>query len=233
MKIGIIGAMEEEAALLRKHMTDVRAIPVHRMTFYEGTLAGHDVVLVVCGVGKVNAAICAQALVDRFDVSHIVFTGVAGSLDASIDICDVVISTDCVHHDMDASGLGYEPGVIPYQDVWCFEADAMLRGVVAQAVREVAPEIAMYDGRIASGDQFVSDAATKERIASVFGALCCEMEGAAVAQVAWMNEVPFVIIRAISDKADDSAEMDYPAFMQLTANRSAAIVVRVMELLEA
>ncbi|MBR2682922.1 MAG: 5'-methylthioadenosine/adenosylhomocysteine nucleosidase [Atopobiaceae bacterium] len=231
MKVGIIAAMEEEAAHLKERM-DIHATKAFLgREFYEGVLGGKDVVLVVCGVGKVNAAACAQVLADRFAITHLVFTGVAGSLHAAIDICDVVVSTDCVQHDFDVAGLGFAPGIIPYQDESFFEADEGMRAAVVRAVHEVAPEIKVFEGRIASGDQFVSGVAAKDRIVSSFGALCCEMEGAAVAHVAWLNSVPFVVIRAISDKADGSADMDYVVFKEQAANRSAAIAERLMTLL--
>lgn len=231
MKLGIIGAMADEVALLKQHTNVTESVERCGTTYTVGTLNGHDVVLVVCGVGKVNAAVCAQVLVDCFEVTHLVFTGVAGSLNAEIDICDIVVSTDCVQHDMDASGLGYAPGVIPYQEVSFFTADDMLRSTVVRAVHEAAPEVKVFEGRIASGDQFVSDAMAKERIVRQFGALCCEMEGASVAQVAWLNGIPFVVVRAISDKADGSAEMDYPSFMKQAAHHSSSIVERLMQLL--
>lgn len=233
MGIAVIGAMPEEVGLLKAGMDVRESVTIARMDYVEGALCGQDVVLVACGIGKVNAAACAQALVDRFGVAGIIFTGVAGSLDASIGIGDIVVSTDCVQHDYDVAGLGYAPGVIPDQEVSFFEADPALRAVVVRAVREVAPEMGVHEGRVASGDQFVSDASTKERISSTFGALCAEMEGAAVAHVAWLNDVPFVVVRAISDKADGSAEMDYPTFKAQAAKRSAAIVERALALLQA
>ena len=233
MKIGIIGAMVEEVELLRGRIeaTDTRTLV--GMEYVEGRLGGKDVVLVVCGVGKVNAAICAQLLITEFGVTHIVFTGVAGSLDASVDICDIVVSTDCLQHDFDVSGLGYRPGVIPDQDVSCFVADETLRAVAVQAIREVAPEVGVHEGRVASGDQFVADPVANRRVNEEFGALCCEMEGAAVAQVAWRNDVPYVVVRAISDRADGAADEEYPNFKVEAANRSASIIERLMQLIPA
>lgn len=231
MKVGIIAAMAEELELLKAQITNRKETTISEMVFTEGVLGGKDVVLVVSGVGKVNAAVHAQLLISQFGADRLVFTGVAGSLNADIDICDIVVSTDCVQHDIDASALGYAPGEIPYQEVSFFEADAALRAAVVRAVHEMAPEVGVFEGRVASGDQFVSDAANKERIVRQFGALCCEMEGAAVAQVAWLNRVPFVVIRAISDKADGSAEMDYPTFMVQAAHRSATITEYLMQLL--
>ncbi len=167
----------------------------------------------------------------RFDVTNLVFTGIAGSLDARIDICDIVVSTDCVQHDVDVSGLGYERGIIPNQDVSIFKADASMRAAAVRAIQEVAPDVKAWEGRVASGDQFIASPAAGEYIVKTFGALCCEMEGASVAHVAWLNDIPFVVIRAISDKADGSAEMDYPTFKVAASNRSASVIERLVELL--
>lgn len=231
MKVGIIGAMQQEVALLRSRMNNVSVEKRARTEFCMGTLCGLDVVLVAAGVGKVNAASCTQQLIDLFGVTHIIFTGVAGALDRSLELGDIVVSTDCVQHDMDCTALGYPLGMVLDLQVMSFESDKALREIAVRAVAEVAPEVGVIEGRVASGDQFVGDAATKEKIVSVFDAACCEMEGAAVAQVAWLNEIPFVVLRAISDKADGSADADYNNTMEHAANRSAAIVERMVALL--
>ena len=223
VKTGIIGAMDEEVASLQDALTDASVRTVAGMEFHEGKLDGRDVVVVRCSVGKVNAAACAQILIDRFSVDQIINTGVAGSLDAEIDIGDVVISTDAVQHDMDASALGFARGEIPYSSVSVFPADEGMRKSAAEAVKAAAPDIRAFEGRVCSGDQFIASRAQKEAIISTFGGLCCEMEGAAIAQVCCLNETPFVIIRAISDKADDSEEMSYLEFEQAAAVRCAAI----------
>ena len=231
MKVGIISAMDQELELLKNQMGEHKDTAIAGMVFSEGILGGKEVAMVVGGVGKVNSAVHAQLLISKFDADMLIFTGVAGSLDPKIDICDIVVSTDCVQHDVEASALGYAPGEIPYQEVSFFEADTALREAAVRAVREAAPEVHVFEGRIASGDQFVSSAEDKERIVSTFGAICCEMEGAAVAHVAWLNDVPFVVIRAISDKADGSAHMDYPTFVAQAADRTASIVTHLLELL--
>ncbi len=223
VRIGIIGAMDEEVASLQEAMTDASVRTVAGMEFHEGKLDGRDVVVVRCSVGKVNAAACAQILIDRFSVDQIINTGVAGSLDAEIDIGDVVISTDAVQHDMDASALGFARGEIPYSSVSVFPADEGMRHRALAAVAAAAPDIRAFEGRVCSGDQFIASRAQKEDIISTLGGLCCEMEGAAIAQVCCLNETPFVIIRAISDKADDSEEMSYIEFVHAAAERCAAI----------
>ena len=185
---------------------------------------GVSVVLVKCGVGKVSAAMCTQTLIDRFCVSHVINTGVAGSLDARINIGDIVVSTDAVQHDFNVAALGYSVGQIPGLDVLAFTADRELCAKAADAVARVAPEVAVHEGRIVSGDLFVSSMAQKTRLSDRFGAVCCEMEGAAIAQVCYLGGVPFVIVRAISDKADGSSHMDYRAFELEAADRCARIV---------
>lgn len=228
-KIGIIGAMEEEVEALRAKLEDPQKLQRASMDFYSGTLHGMEAVVVRSGIGKVNAGICAQILSDVFMVDAVINTGIAGSLKAEIDIGDIVISTDTVQHDMDATGFGYEPGVIPQMETSFFEADPELVETAKKACEEAVPEIHVFTGRIVSGDQFVSDRAVKERISGQFGGMCTEMEGAAIAQAAWLNHIPFVIIRAISDKADDSASMDYPAFEKQAIRHSVALVERFVQ----
>ncbi len=224
-KIGIIGAMEIEVEELRADMEDRREIRRAQMDFCEGTLAGMPAVVVRSGIGKVNAAVCTQILADTFGADALINTGVAGSLDAEIDIGDIVISTDVLHHDMDARDFGYPLGQIPQMDVFSFQADEELAEMAAEVCREVNPEIHVFRGRIVSGDQFVADREKKDWILSNFGGSCTEMEGAAIAQTAFLNGIPFVILRAISDKADDSASMDYEAFER----RAAGHCVRLTE----
>lgn len=222
-RLGIIGAMAVEVDLLRSHLEQRHDEQCLGMDVSTGELCGTPVVVVRCGIGKVNAASCAQMLVLRYGVTAIVNTGVAGSLDASIDIGDVVVSTDAVQHDMDVAGLGYEPGFVPGLGL-SFAADDRLRERAVAAVRAVAPDVGVHQGRVASGDQFVSSAKQKERIVQTFGALCCEMEGAAIAQTCSIAQVPFVVVRAISDKADGSAHVDYPTFEAEAAAHCARIV---------
>ncbi|MCD7745396.1 MAG: 5'-methylthioadenosine/adenosylhomocysteine nucleosidase [Lachnospiraceae bacterium] len=211
-KIGIIGAMEIEVEQLKADMTVTREVTKAQMVFCEGTLSGMSAVVVRSGIGKVNAAVCTQILADEFGVDCVMNTGVAGSLDAKIDIGDIVISTDVLHHDMNAVDFGYPLGQIPQMNVFSFKADPDLTALAESVCHEVNPEISVFHGRIASGDQFIADKETKNRIITNFGGSCTEMEGAAIAQAAYLNNLPFVILRAISDKADDSASMDYPTF---------------------
>nr|WP_294664908.1 5'-methylthioadenosine/adenosylhomocysteine nucleosidase [uncultured Blautia sp.] len=227
--IGIIGAMEVEIAILKEKMEDVRIIKKASMEFYEGTLAGRKVVVVRSGIGKVNAGICAQILVDVFSVDAIINTGIAGSLNKDINIGDIVLSTDVVQHDMDATGFGYRKGQIPQMPVFFFNADEKLRRLAAEVCKEVNPDIQVFEGRIASGDQFVCAQDVKNGIVAEFSAYATEMEGAAIGQAAYLNEVPFLIIRAISDKADGSAQMDYSEFEKAAVEHSVKLTLSMLE----
>ena len=223
-KLGIIGAMTVEVETLKEHMTDRNVTSRAGMEFCEGKLSGLDAVVVQCGVGKVNAALCVQILCDCYGVTHVVNTGVAGSLCADLDIGDLVISREAVYHDFDCSVINdaYRVGQVPGLPVWAFPADPALMELALQAIDSINPGHNKI-GTVASGDQFISSKVVKEKIIANTGAICTEMEGAAIAHAAWRNQVPFVILRAISDKADDSAEMDYPTFEAIAAKRCAAV----------
>lgn len=205
-------------------MKDQRITQRAGMEFCDGLLEGLPVVVVQCGVGKVNAALCVQILCDCFGVTHLVNTGVAGSLCADLDIGDFVISRDAMYHDFTCHGLNpdYCVGQVPGLSVLAFPANEDLMGYALDAAEQVHPGHA-FVGRVASGDQFVAGKAQKEQIVADTAALCTEMEGCAVAHAAWRNGVPFVVIRAISDKADDSAQMDYPTFEKTAAERCACV----------
>ena len=222
--IGIIGAMDEEVSQIADMMTDVTITNIADMTFKKGILEGKDVVAVRSGIGKVNAAICTQILATYFNVDAVINTGVAGSLRNEINIGDIVISTDAVQHDMDATGFGYKKGVIPRMKTSEFVADKRLAKLAKEACKESVPEINVFSGRVVSGDQFISDKAVKDRILDTFGGYCTEMEGAAIAQAAYLNNIPFLIIRAISDKADGSATMDYGEFERKAIDHSVALL---------
>lgn len=223
-RIGIIGAMDEEVKILKELMPDARVNRIASMDFYEGTLEGRQTVVVRSGIGKVNAAVCTQVLVDIFKVDAVINTGVAGSLRNEIDIADIVLSTDTLQHDMDARGFGYEIGVIPRMDISVFIADAYLLDTALRICKRDISEINVHTGRIISGDQFISDTVRKEWLADTFGGLCTEMEGAAIAHAAYLNRIPFLIIRAISDKADNSAEMAYNEFEGIAIKNAVKLI---------
>lgn len=211
-KIGIIGAMEEEVSALKEKMQIEEQRMIAGMDFCKGTCEGQSVVVVRSGIGKVNAAVCTQILCDIFEVDMIINTGVAGSLKNEINIGDIVLSTDALQHDVDATGFGYAPGIIPRMETSVFEADQTLVDLAEKVCKEVNPEIQVHKGRVISGDQFISDRSVKDRLIELFQGYCTEMEGASIAQTAWLNKVPYLVVRAISDKADGSAEMDYAEF---------------------
>ncbi len=229
--IGIIGAMEVEVNTLKAQMNIESVETIASMDFYKGTYHNRNVIIVRSGIGKVNAAICTQILVGHFGADAIINTGIAGSLSASIDIGDIVISSDTLQHDMDATGFGYAPGVIPQMDTSVFLADTHMITTAKAACAKVNPEISTHIGRVVSGDQFISDDAKKEFLIQNFQGLCTEMEGAAIAQAAHLNHVPFVILRAISDKADGSAQMDYPEFEAKAAQHCINLVGEMLRTL--
>lgn len=221
-KLGIIGAMDVEIQALKDAMENLSVTEKCGTVYYEGTLQGLPAVLVKCGIGKVNAAIGAQILCDCFGVTHIVNTGIAGSLCPEQDIGDMVISSDVWHHDFDCVAFGYEMCRIPGMPR-SFAADEAMIAYAKQAAEK--EDCTVRIGRIASGDQFVADPLLKQQIIDRTSALCTEMEGAAIAQTAYRNGIPFVILRCISDKADHSAEMDYPSFEKMAAVRCARVTM--------
>lgn len=223
-KTGIIGAMEEEVNSLKETLTNLKTSTIAGMEFCEGKLDGVDVVVVQCGMGKVNAGICVNTLINNFGCTKIINTGVAGSLDNQIDIGDIVVSVDACQHDFTVEDIGFEKGEIPYTGLYAFPADETMRKKAVEAVHEVAADVQVYEGRVCTGDQFVSSKEQKEKIISNFGGMCCEMEGGAIAQACYLNGTPFVIIRAISDKADDSEEMNFELFKKEAAEHCASVV---------
>ena len=228
-RIGIIGAMDAEVSLLKASMTDQKTEVIAQMEFVSGKMGGTEAVVVKCGMGKVNAGICAHTLINRYGVSEVINTGVGGSLDNRIDIGDIVVSTDAVQHDFDVRVIGFQRGEIPYTGLYAFPADPSLIEAAIKAVRDTAPEVKVFEGRVCSGDQFIASSEQKKAIIDNFGGLCCEMEGAAIAQTCYLNQTPYVIIRAISDKADHSEEVSFEKFAEAAGKHCAAIVKTMVE----
>lgn len=226
--IGIIGAMESEVAQLTEKMEKVQVISKAGMNFYRGLLAGKEVVIVQCGVGKVNAALCTQILADCFGVTSIINTGIAGSLRAEINIGDIVLSEEAIYHDMDVTVFGYALGEVPGIGHPEFPADRKLVELAKESCRKANPEIGVFTGRIVSGDQFIMSREKKDWLKANFDGLCTEMEGAAIAHGAWRNEIPFLIIRAISDKADDSASMTMDEFEPLAIRHTVNLLMEML-----
>ena len=201
--LGIIGAMDEEVAKLKEKMEQVHIIEKAGMQFYRGTLCDREVVVVKCGVGKVHAAMCTQAMIDLFPVDGIVNTGIAGSLNADINIGDIVLAKDALEHDME---------------------------LALTAAKRAELSIKVFTGRVVSGDQFISSKDKKKWLVETFDGTCAEMEGASIGHVASLNKIPYLVVRAISDKADDSAEMDYPSFAAMAIDNSVALMTEFVKL---
>lgn len=221
--------MEEEVCGLVSVLEDKKTIKRASLTFYEGTIHNKNVVIVECGIAKVNAAMCAQILISEFNVDTLINTGVAGGLYHELDINDIVISIDAIEYDVDASPMGDPVGTIPRMKTSVFVADKKLVETAYQAILDENTEYKAFKGRVVTGDKFVADKTTKEFLVSEFGGYCCEMEGGAIAHVAYCNEIPFVVIRAISDNAESKASKTYGEFVEIAAITSKEMVLRMLK----
>ena len=208
--IGIIGAMDSEVETLFTRMSAKEKINLNNLVFYKGKLFDKDVVIVKCGIGKVNAALCTQLLILNFKVSKIINTGIAGAVGEGLKIYDFVVSTEAVYHDFDVQFFGYKAGQVPGMPE-AFPADPALVKTALSAFEhtDFSKQLKIVKGRIASGDQFISGNEKKSAIISNFHPQCVEMEGCAIAQTCYANKIPFVIIRCMSDTADDSVKETY------------------------
>ena len=224
--IGIIAAMDVEMKSLRSYMENTETEVISGIRFVRGTLEGKDVVTAVCGIGKVFAALCAQTMILHYQPQAIINTGVAGTLTDALTIGSIAVSSAVVQHDMDTSPLGDPVGLISGINKVELPADRLLTGQLSACAKVMGIKTAT--GVIASGDQFVACAERKAFIVEHFKAIACEMEGAAVGQVCYVNKVPFCVLRAISDSADGSSHMDYPTFVQMAAEQSVALMRRFM-----
>ncbi len=227
MRIGIIGAMDEEIELMLKSFDDFQSETIATIFFHQGKIEDKEVVLCKSGVGKVNASVATQILIDRFQVEKIIFTGVAGGVHPELNIGDVVISNECQQHDIDASPLGFPKGEIPFHQRSIFLADPTLIKIALAASKEVISGNTVV-GKILSGDQFIASREQVRMLYESYNGYCVEMEGAAVAQVCDLNHIPFVIIRTLSDKADGSAHVNFGEFVQMAAEISNKIVHKML-----
>lgn len=209
-KVGIIGAMDEEVEILINKMSNKTITDKAGMVYYSGQLSSKDVIVVKCGIGKINAAVCSQILISEFNVDVIINSGVAGALDNDLNIGDIVISKDTLNHDMDTTAFGDEYGVIPRMEKSIFEAEKKLIDLAMKSGKKY--NISTVIGRVVSGDQFIASKEKKEWLVKQFNGTCAEMEGVSIGQTAYLNDVPFLILRAISDKADGSAFVAYEDF---------------------
>lgn len=220
--IGIIGAMESETAAIIRGMEQVEAQTISGVRFVCGKWCGKEVVVATAGVGKVFAALCAEAMILTYRPDCIINTGVAGALDPALEIMDVVIAEQVVQHDMDTSPLGDPVGMISGINQVELPADKKLIKAFQKAAEAVGAKAIC--GVVASGDQFIADQQKKNLIRTRFNASCCEMEGAAIGHVCYVNKVPFAVLRAISDGASEEAVMDFPAFVKKAAKQSIEIL---------
>ncbi|MCQ4696147.1 5'-methylthioadenosine/adenosylhomocysteine nucleosidase [Paeniclostridium sordellii] len=228
--LGVIGAMEEEVEILKKKMDIKETKKVAGMEFYEGTMDGKNIVLVRSGVGKVNMAACTQILIDEFKVSALVNSGVAGTMDTKLNQGDIVISTDAVQHDFDTTVFGDPLGEISRLGITFFKADKDMIDTAKKAAKNVSG-LYITQGRVASGDQFVAGGEVANRIKENFGDVAAvEMEGASMAQVAYLNKVPFVILRSISDKANGEADLSYEEFLPIAAKNASTLLEEFIKL---
>lgn len=231
MTIGIIGAMDIEVVALKEKIENVKISTFAGIEFHSGVLKGQKVVVAKCGIGKVNAAICTQVMIDKYNVTHVINTGVAGALDSKLDVTHVVISDELMQHDFDTSAVGDKKGVVCGLDTETFKADRNLIEVAKEASIQVLDPSIVHIGNIASGDQFVSCETIKKEVRELHNAYCIEMEGASIAHVCYLNKVPFVVIRAISDKAGEDAHLTYDEFVGIAAKNSTKIVFKILEIL--
>ncbi len=221
-KIGIIGAMEVEVEILKSKIENLEIKTIAKIDFYTGQLSGKNVVLARSGIGKVNATICTQILIDKFEVDAVINTGVAGAIGSEVDVYDVVVSTELLQHDFDTTAVGDKIGVVCGLDVEMFKANDTLRKIAVEGAKETL-DSNVFEGIIATGDQFISSRDKKNFIRDTFNAMCAEMEGGAIAHTCYLNDIPFVVIRSISDKADDTAEVSYMEFVGKAAKDSSEI----------
>ncbi len=230
--VGIIGPMKEEIEILHSDMEVEEAKDIAGMTFYEGTLKGQHIVLVQSGIGKVNAAMASQLLVSHFNADKLINSGISGAIHPDVGLGDIVISTETVQHDMDETAKGYEPGIIPRLDKGYFKADKDLIALAEQAAKKLPEKVDVFKGLIATGDQFIASAEKKEWIYETFNAYVVEMEGAAVGQVAYLNDVPYIVIRSASDDAGEEAVMKWEDFKQQAINNSSFIIENMLKNME-
>lgn len=222
--IGIIGAMDEELERFKEDMKMKEKLSIANFEYITGKIMDTEVVMVKCGIGKVNAAICTQILILKFDVNAIINTGVAGALKDDLDIGDIVISDEVLYHDFDVTAFGYKRGVIPRMETSVFKADRKLVNLALKSGKRFVKSNNIVVGRVLSGDKFINNKNDLRYLFEEFGGYAVEMEGAAIGHCAHLNKIPFVIIRSISDRADVSAKIDYRQFVKRAAENSSDIV---------
>lgn len=227
-KIGIIGAMQEEVSSLIEILEDKKSYVFHNLEFFTGRYSDTELTVVRCGVGKVNAAMCTQALIDKYNPDYIINIGVAGAVADIVNIGDIVLSTELVEHDFDCTAFGYEMGVIPRLNTSKFPADTYLLDI-ARKSKAKFEDIGFFEGVVASGDVFVSSKDIKDKLMKLHNAMCTEMEGASIAHVCYLNEKPFLVIRSMSDKADGKAPDNFEQFVIKSAENSREFIQEMIK----
>lgn len=222
--IGIIGAMDEEISVISSEIKNLTVYDINNMKFYKGTIYDIDIVLVKSGIGMVNAAITTTLLFKEFGVDKILFSGVAGSLNRNINVGDIVIADSLVEYLFDATEFGYEIGTIPRMDTSIFKSDRLLN-----KIKNILKNDNIYYGKILSGDKFVSNLSEKEKLGLTFNALAVDMESASVAHCAHVLGIEFAIIRSISDSLNSSSVMEYTEFVNLAANNSKDVILKILK----
>ena len=230
--VGIIGAMEEEVMMLREQMTVTNVRSIAHTEYIRGNLAGREIVLAKSGIGKVNAAVCTQVMIDIFRIDALISLGVAGAISPELSIYDVVISRELIQHDVNASAFGYGRGEIPQMDTSVFKADPHLLHLTEKACDVLDAKIKVIAGRVLGGDQFISKAEEREALYQVYAGDCAEIEGgAAIAQVCHLNRIPFVAVRSITDRADSTADIDFNEYTRQAALNSSKLLLQLLTLL--
>ncbi len=225
--IGIIGAMDVEVENIKALLENKTTETVSGIDFVSGTLYGKQIVIAKCGIGKVFAAVCAQTMIIKYAPDVIINTGVAGSLTPKLSVCDVAVSKSVVQHDMDTSPIGDPVGLLSGINIVEIPADERLASIAQEVIRNF--NLNTETGIIASGDQFIASVSQKDGILKNFDAIACEMEGASIGHVAYINKVPFVVLRAISDTADNSSHMDYPTFLKKASENSTKVTLEFIK----
>lgn len=235
--IGIIGALGAEVNGIKKLMTNVEEETISKITFYKGEINNNPCVLAQCGVGKVNAAICAQTMILKYNVDEVINTGVAGAVNSKLGIGDIVISSGVVHHDIrclvdDGETEMFKRGTIQFSDTeFAIElpASKKLTDQILESCKKCLDDTPVYFGIVASGEQFISSRVARMDISENFNAYCCEMEGASIGQVCYRNNVPFAIIRAISDTISQNEYMDFEKFVYVASEKTLKVIKALFE----
>ncbi len=224
---GIIAAMEAELSGLKARLELAKTETISGRTFYSGTLLGKDVVMTVCGIGKVNAAVCAEAMILKYQPHEIINTGVGGALKKDVRLLDTVVASYAVQHDADTTALGDPKGMVSTVNLVRFPTDSALNDKLISAIEKAGGRA--VSGGVATGDQFVSSLEVKAAIVNDFGCAACDMEGASIAQVCFLNGVPCAILRSISDGADEDANLSYTRFMEIAAGNSVNALLQYLK----